>query len=199
MTIWRRKSQSKPAALKARPAPGRDNLGFGADGDLNHKLAILRGGTSSGRLATTADIAPGVKLFSDPVLELQGEYRSPAGALLELDVKAKPQNGAWAGLHFLLGAADMQDAGVIGFAARIAAPETLMLKACVRSGTPEGFVDCLFDKHLLFRAEEASHVDALPIGRRENLPRTAPWRELILFLPLEDFELSLLDLRVFIV
>ena len=88
---------------------------------------------------------------------------------------------------------------MVGFAARIAAPEILVARACLRSGTEEGFVDCFFDKHLLFRPEEASHVDALPVHHRADLPLRAPWRELILFLPTDDFRLSLIDLRVFVV
>ncbi|MEN9063025.1 hypothetical protein [Ponticoccus litoralis] len=98
-----------------------------------------------------------------------------------------------------LPAEKLHHVGTIGFAARIAAPEVFVARAALRSGGPDGFVDCFFDKHLLFRPEEASHVDAIPVHYREPVPAEAAWRELILFLPTHSFRLSIIDLRLFVV
>ena len=107
--------------------------------------------------------------------------------------------GEWVGLHFEFPARDISGAGVMGFAARFSAADTCVVQACLRSMTEDGFQDCFFDKHLLLRPEESSHLDALQIGYRDSLPMHAKWRELILFLPTESFSLALIDLRLFLV
>ena len=170
-----------------------------ADGPANRTLEVMRSKTSQGALSSDIRFVRGFKLHADPALELTGEYRSPAGRLLELDARTGPNPGGWVGLHLSLPSHDLSDMGVVGFAARIAAPEVLVVRACLRSGTGTGFVDCFFDKHMLFRAEEASHVDALQVRERTDLPMRAPWREVILFLPTRSFQLSLIDMRVFVV
>lgn len=176
-----------------------DNIALGADGQANHALAVMRSQTSEGDLGSHVDFLPGVMLHADPALELSGRYRSPEGRLLELDARTGPTPGGWVGLHVALPAEDLRNAGALGFAARIAAPEILIVRSCLRSGTPGGFEDCFFDKHLLFRPEEASHVDVLPVHHRDSLPVRAPWRELVFFLPATAFQLSLIDLRIFVV
>lgn len=175
-----------------------DSIAIGADGHANHVLAILRNGDHTGDLSQDVTFLPGLKLNADPALALSGQYTSPAGWLLQLDVQID-NPGSWVGLHLDLPANDLSHVGVIGFAARIAGPEVLMARACLRSGSDSGFVDCFFDKHLLFRPEETSHLDAVSVAQRMMLPVQAPWRELILFLPTESFTLSLIDLRVFVV
>ena len=174
------------------------SISLGPDGQANHTLSVLRTGTSDGTLGNDIEFVPGFALHADPALGLGGQYRSPAGRLLELDARMSGQ-GDWIGLHMALPAQDLSEGGVLGFAARTSATETCVLRACLRSGTEAGFQDCFFDKHLLLRPEEASHLDALPVGMRDTLPDTAPWRELILFLPLTDFRIALIDLRVFVV
>lgn len=176
-----------------------DNIALGADGQANHTLSVLRGGSFEGTLETDVSFLPGLKLNADPALELSGSYHSPAGRLLEFDAKTGPNPGGWIGLHLDVPASDLGHAGVIGFAARFAAPEIMVARVCLRSGTENGFEDCFFDKHLLLRAEEASHVDALSVNHSAALPVYAPWRELVVFLPNRAFQLSLIDLRVFIV
>lgn len=176
-----------------------DSIAPGADGQANHTLSVLRGGKFEGALASDVSFLPGLKLNADPALELSGRYHSPAGRLLEIDAKTGPNPGGWVGLHLDIPAEDLSNAGVLGFAARFAAPEITVARVCLRSGTKGGFEDCFFDKHLLLRSEEASHVDALPIHSREGLPLRAPWRELVIFLPTQTFQMSLIDLRAFIV
>lgn len=176
---------------------GADDLDLGADGEANHRLGLLRAGAASGDLAQRSDLAPGVFLLADPALEIAGRWASPAERILELE--AAPRGaGAWFALHIGLPARDLAARGVLGFACRTSAPEVLVIQPCLRSGTADGFEDCFFDKHILSRPEEASHLDALAVHRRDNLPLQAPWRELILFLPTHGFRWSLIDLRVFI-
>lgn len=174
------------------------SIALGPDGEANHKLAVLRAKKREGKLADVVRLLPGVEMHCDPALKVEGTYRSPAGRLLEIDARMRGE-GSWIGLHLSLPARNLAGMGVLGFAARASAVETLVLSACIRSGTDDGFQDCFFDKHLLLRPEEASHLDALPVGYRDELPQKARWRELILFLPKTDFQLALIDLRVFAV
>lgn len=176
-----------------------NSIALGPDGQTNHTLDVLRGKVRKGTLSDRVKFLPGVSLHADPALQLTGHYTSPKGRLLELDAHMGG-SGSWIGLHLALPARTLKGFGVLGFAARASASETTVLRACLRSGGKEdGFTDCFFDKHLLLRPEEASHLDALPVGYRDELPTEAEWRELILFLPTETFRLSLIDLRVFLV
>lgn len=175
-----------------------DNISLGPDAQLNHALRVLRTGSMEGEIADEVRVLPGVTLRADPALGAGGRYASPEGRLFDLDVTVSGEGG-WLALHMGFPARDLTGFGVIGLACRTAAPEIQVIQPCLRSGTEEGFEDCFFDKHILTQPEESSHVDALPVGHRAQLPVEAPWRELILFLPTRPFRWSLLDLRVFAV
>ncbi|MDJ0820332.1 MAG: hypothetical protein QNJ09_00810 [Paracoccaceae bacterium] len=175
-----------------------DSIAIGGDGQANQTLTLLRHEQRSGELASDVRFLPGLDLHADPALGLTGHWRTNESEVLSFEATAEGVGG-WVGLHLSLPVETMRGRGVVGFAARIRAPEILTTRACLRSGRADGFVDCFFDKHLLFMPEEASHVDALQISQRDTIPEEAPWRELILFLPAESFRLSLLDWRVFVV
>lgn len=175
-----------------------DSIAIGADGQANQTLSVLRNEERTGELATDAGILPGLGFHADPELNLSGGWRSKKGRLLDIDASI-PGLGGWCGLHLSLPVGTMRPHGVIGFAAQIQAPEIFVARACLRSGREGGFVDCFFDKHLLFTPEESSHVDVLQVKQRDTIPEEALWRDLILFLPTESFRISLIDWRVFVV
>lgn len=175
-----------------------DNIALGPDGQVNHVLTLLRNGAAEGDLQENVVFMPGIELHADPALGLSGSYRSPEGRILEFDARMEAPGG-WCGLHLTLPATDLRRYGVLGFACRSSAPDLHMVRACIRSGREDGFEDCFFDKHILIRPEEATHVDALSVHHQDRLPMEAPWREFVLFLPVESFRLSLIDLRVFLV
>lgn len=176
-----------------------DNIALGADGEANHRLALLRQQDSHGTLSENTEFMPGFFLNADPALALRGQYRSPKDHLLEFSAQTDAAARGWVGLHLNWPLHSLRDLGVIGFAARGHAAEMTLMRICLRSGTEEGFTDCFFDKHILLRPEEASHVDALSWRQRDEIPEQALWRELVLFLPSHGFELALTDLRVFAV
>lgn len=165
---------------------------------VNSTLAEFRRGASGSRaLAPQVTFTPGLQLLSDPALALSGRGRSPEGWLLELDLK--PQGvGGWCGLFIDLPPLDLTDRAAFGFVARGATDNDEVINPCLRSGQDEGFNDVFFDRHILMRPEETAHVDALPLPLRPAVPAQAPWRQLVLFLPLKPFTLGLIDLRVFI-
>lgn len=159
-------------------------------------LNAMRTSLSNGEIAGNVQFLPGLSLMADPALKIGGQFCSPAGRLLELDITTSGVGG-WIALHVKLGIATLSETAYLGFACRHAAPAELMIRACLRSGTEDGFVDTFFDKHILAAPDPLNHVDALHIATCRTLPETAPWRELILFLPKRDFRWHLHDLRPF--
>lgn len=184
---------------KDRSGTGPDNLALGPDGQANHVLALWGSGTAEAALENDLTFLPGLELHADPALGMTGRYRSPAGWLLEIEAEMTGA-GKWFALHLALPAQDLTGYGVLGFALRASANGMHIVRACLRSGLEDGgFQDYFFDKHILLRPEEATHLDALPLRQIWELPIQAPWREIVLFLPPQDIRLSLIDLRVFIV
>jgi len=175
-----------------------DSIALGPDGQLNHALAVLRQESREGELGTDVAFLPSIKWHADPALELKGRYSSPEGRLLELDSQPAGRGG-WNALHLSFPARNLRPYGALGFALRSSSPEIQVVRACIRSGVEGGFEDCFFSKHILVRAEESSHIDALPTHQQPRLPLEAPWRELVLFFPTDPFQMSLIDLRVFLV
>lgn len=161
-------------------------------------LDTLRRGTAEGALGARTDLAPGLFLAADPALGLTGTWRSPPGRMVEL-VARPTGSGAWCGLHLALGPLDLGGGAILGLAARLAAPAPLPLMVALRSGDGSGgFTDAAFDRHILARPDAGLHLDAIDPARREDVPARAPWRELVLFLPLTASDLALHDLRVFL-
>lgn len=166
-------------------------------------LPPFRQATSHGQVQDVTHFHPAFSLHASPALGVGGVWRSPAGRLLELEITTQAP-GDWIALHIALeGTGDLADAW-IGFACRSAAPDTdsgdpdgLMIRPCLRSGTDDGFIDCFFDKHILATPEPQNHLDILHLDTRRNIPETAPWRELLLFLPRRGFRWDLHDLRPF--
>ncbi len=168
------------------------------DASVAPALAAMRGTIYEGKITDTTRFQPGLELHADPALKIGGRVRSPSGRLLELEVTASG-TGDWIALHVELTAPDLSEYAFLGFACRHSAPVEQMIRPCLRSGIDGGFVDCFFDKHLLAMPEPLNHVDALHIQTRRAIPETALWRELVLFLPKQDFHWHLHDLRVFVI
>ena len=165
------------------------------DGSAETGLNSLRTGSESGEIAENTRFAPGIALHADPDLGVGGAWRSPAGRLLELEV-ATQGSGQWIGLHIRL-APEAAGIAFVGFACRSAAPREIMVRPCLRSATGDGFADHFFPRHILAVPEALTHVDALHLPTTSAVPETAPWRELVLFLPRESFTWHLHDLRLF--
>jgi len=105
--------------------------------------------------------------------------------------------GQWRGLHVALGPLNLDQAALIGFHLKNRAPSAISYRACLRSGLDDGFVDHFFDLDIVAYNAPVAHTDLLRIEEQRRLPRQAPWREFILFLPTQSFELQLSDLRLF--
>lgn len=160
-------------------------------------VEMLRSSTASGEIVPEAEIVPGVRFVSDPDAGMRGRFLSPAGRLLEIEISHE-RPARWCGLHIRLDIGGLSGLGVVGLAARFAAPHALAIAPCLRSGTETGFLDCFFQKQVAALPRPLMHLDALETdGRHEALPLTAPWREIVLFLPTDSFRLALHELRIF--
>jgi len=175
-----------------------DSIALGADGQANQTLEVLRREHRTGALGQDVTILPGLELHADPELNLTGTWTSAENEVLEFDAAVQGLGG-WVGLHLSVPAQSLAPNAIVGFAARIRAPEIFVARACLRSGREGGFTDCFFDKHLLFSPDEANHVDVLQVAQRDTVPEKALLRDLILFLPTENFRMSFVDWRVFVV
>ena len=159
---------------------------------LDSALRDLESGSDKGRLADVTEFAPGIALRADPALGVAGDWRSPAGRLLELDVRPRG-TGGWIALHLALGeiAGDW-----LGLFCRSAAPEEVLIRVALRSGTAEGFTDSFLPRHILALPEPMTHADALHLPTTPDLPAEASWRELVIFLPARAFTWQIHDLKV---
>ena len=145
-------------------------------------------------------LGPGLMLRLDPQARATGHWSSPEGRLLELHLRISAP-GAWFGLHLALpeDLPPLTKVRWIGLAARSGATRAAAIRVCLRSGLAEGgFRDTFFPLHLLSQGRLGDHHDLLAPAQHPDLPATAPWRELVLFLPpAEDLDWALHDLRVF--
>lgn len=138
----------------------------------------------------------GLALNADPAMQMAGDWRSPSGRLLELALRPTAP-GAWTGLHLALDLPDLSGLRFLGLAARALAPDEVLIRACLRSGLPEGgFHDHFLPRHWLAHDEAATHHDLIHLPSQNALPMRAPWRELVLFLPCRALALHLRDLAI---
>lgn len=167
--------------------------------DLNLPLDRLRATQSQGVLAHDAGPVPGLVFRIDPEARISGHWHSPRGRLLELRTTVD-RPGAWLGLHLTLPPFDLTGITWLGFAARSAADPAQVARACLRSGLDAGgFRDDFFPRDLLSHGFETDHVDLLAPDHHPDLPRKAPWREFVLFLPpVRDIRWTLHSLRLFV-
>lgn len=140
-------------------------------------------------------IADGIFLSIDPESDVTGRFESPADEALTLDFAGATTLPRWQALHLQLPSPDLAPALAFGLALRAQAPLALACRACLRSGLAEGFHDSFLPRHVLVPPEGALHLDLMAIEADPQLPRMAPWRELVLFFPAEPARITLQDLR----
>lgn len=175
------------------------NLDLGPDAQANHALAVLRGMEFDGALAAGHHLVPGVFFTWDDEADLRLQAVSRPGQLIDLSLNvARP--GKWMSLHVALGPADLTGLQAVGLICRSASPYATTFQPCLRSGQQEGgFVDHFFHKRVLTHSQPSLHMDAHLLGPASDLPRTAPWRELVLFFRPETSRIDLQDMRLFMV
>lgn len=176
-----------------------NSIHLGPDANINQMVRLLQAEAPLGPIEVDKPIVPGISFSFDPDAELSGRLKAADGAVLSFAIE-EIKNSGWLALHISMGGFDLASYGVIGFVCKTQAPNAIALRACIRSGTEAGFVDCFFDKHLVGYSEPSTHLDAMDVSIQKTLPAQAPWRDFVLFLPPDrPTDLTLLDLRFFIV
>jgi hypothetical protein len=158
-------------------------------------LTALPGAT--GALADALPV-PGLRLMAsggDTALQ----WSSPRDRLLEVTgTVTAPAD--WLVLRLTLDLPDMADLAGVGLWLRGAADPALTLRAVLRSGQGDGHLDATQDRQILCHATASDHSILWLRDTTPNLPVTAPWRELLLFLPAyRAITLSLHAMRIFTV
>lgn len=145
-------------------------------------------------------IVPGLRFRLDPEAGTTGTWESPQGRLVHLRTKVS-RPARWLGLHLALpDLADMTEVAWFGAVIRTSAAGPAALRLCLRSGLEAGgFIDLFAGRHILAQPAETDGSALFAPSRLPDLPVTAPWRELIVFLPPgEDVDIVVHDLRVFV-
>ena len=164
-----------------------NNITLGADGRANYAISILRASNQKGELKHQNEFAPGVKLLVSPELAISGEWQSKEAELLSMEAEISGEGG-WVALHITLPFESTLPYGVCGVVARTKAPQDLVANVCLRSGKEEGFEDQFFEKQMYFTPDESTHLDVIDLHRSQFVPKSSPWRELIIFLPSKSFQ-----------
>ncbi len=165
---------------------------------LNAPLTALTALPGPGGGLDDALPVPGLRLMAaGGALGLR--WSSPRGRLLE--VTSSPTVAAdWFALRLTLDLPNLSAVAGVGLWLRAAADPALTLRAVLRSGQGDGHLEAPQDRLILCHATASDHTALWPCDMTPALPATAPWRELLLFLPAwRPVTLSLHALRVFVV
>lgn len=174
------------------------NTSLARDAQVNHAIALLGAEVRSGDLADLAVPAQSSFFSVDPEAGLSGTFTTARDGLVRITytTERKPR---WIALHLLAGGIDLSEATLLGIVCKTQAPEASTFRFCLRSGTSDGFVDAFLPKTVVAFSQSSAHVDLLRLDQSAEVPKTAAWRELILFFQPGSADILLQDLRVFIV
>lgn len=178
-----------------------NNILTGPDAQARFVLQMLRAQDVSGAIGPgDIPVGEGAFLSIDPEAGVKGQFQSPPGQVISLSMQpASGKKPRWQGCHIPLGPFDMTDAGVFGVVARSVAPASVTTRVCLRSGRDGQFTDSFLPKTMVSFSQASTHLDLLDLSSAPDVPRQAQWRELILFFRPGPVELTLQDLRLFLV
>lgn len=176
----------------------QDNLMLGPDAQANHTLALLRGMALEGDMVSGEELVPGLWFDIDPAAEAEGQYSSREGELISARFNV-PKPGQWLGLHVNLGTARLSSRSLVGLVCRSTAPEPVTARICLRTGVGDGFTDRFFTKRMISFDKPSMHLDALQLTGAEGGALEETWRQIIIFFDVRSFEMTIEDLRLFLV
>lgn len=167
-------------------------------GDVNKRIDALRALSITEPVPVGVDLSPGIRMDQDPLNPRETTVLSPVGDVLRLRAKAHSEN-RWTALHFVLGALDLKDASLVGVMIKSQSHQSAAVsRVCLRSGQHGKFRDFFFDKHLISTTAPGQHADFCLLDQSEGIHLTAEWRDLIIFFPSQDIDLSLTQVRFFV-
>lgn len=134
----------------------------------------------------------------DPEGQIKGNFETGNGNVLKLSYRIiRPVR--WVGLHIAAGNFDLQGRSIAGLICKSHADHAVTSRACIRSGYEGGFTDIFLPKHIVSYAEPSTHIDLLQVEKETDLPKKADWRELVIFLPVADTNITISELKFFVV
>ena len=152
----------------------------------------------SGPVQSEQRLVPGIFFSSDPEVSNTIHVESRPGELMTFRFDVD-QPGRWLSLSMAVGSADFSGCKIAGFACKLDAPATSIFRACLRSGEEGGPRDVFFPKSVVAYPKTALHLDVLEFDTHPNIRLQAPWREFVIFFPVESAEINLRDLRFFVI
>ncbi|MFN3276363.1 MAG: hypothetical protein ACK41U_17030 [Paracoccus sp. (in: a-proteobacteria)] len=178
-----------------------NNILTGPDAQARFVLQTLRAQDNSGTIGPGDNpLGESAFLSLDPEAAVKGQFQSVPGEIISLSMRpATGQTPRWQGYHIPLGPFDMSDAGVFGVVARSTAPASITTRICLRSGRDGQFTDKFLPKTMVSFSQSSTHLDLLDLSTVPDVPRQADWRDLILFFRPGPVEITLQDLRLFLV
>lgn len=174
-----------------------DNLLLGPDAPVTHTIDMLRSLPVRGAIEDGAQISAGAFIAVDPKGRVTGSYSTGSGSVIRMNYQVA-QPVRWVTLNLPLGGVDFTSRTIFGVVCKSRAQQATTFRLCLRSATPDGFVDTFLDKHVVAFAQSSTHIDLVQLVKRD-VPLQAEWRQFLLFFPLTDADLEIEDLRVFIV
>ena len=177
-----------------------NNLFLGPDANARFLLERLRGHHEEGAIGAQTQVMDSILLSSDPESGVTGEFVTRPGMMLALRMEPSgQQQPRWQSMHIPLGPIEIAPGSIFGVVIKSSAPASITTQICLRSGRAEGFVDQHFTKTLVSFAQPSTHLDVLEMKNLPTVPRSAPWRDLILFFRPGRVEIELTDIRIFLV
>ncbi len=169
----------------------------------------LRDRREAGPVVPGRHIVPGVWIAADTQTgRLAAETAPVPGALLGLAMRVEAP-GRWLSLNCALAAtsgatgtpapAPVAPGSVLGLAAALSADAPMQLGVSIRSGHAGGHLDARFADRLEVGRDPMVSVALLPVTDATFPPELPAWRNLMLHLPFRDLQLTVYDLRLFVV
>ncbi len=166
---------------------------------LNAPLTALTASTGAQGALSDALPSTGLRLMAAPGADIAVQWSSPRDRLLEV-TSTLTAPADWFALRLTLDLPDLSNMAGVGLWLRAAADPALTVQAVLRSAMDDGHVDAPFERQILCHAAPSDHTALWLRDRTPDLPTTADWRELLLFLPAHrPITLSLHALRLFAV
>lgn len=165
-------------------------------GDVNERIAELMARNTQGNVPIGRDLGAGIRMDQDPQQERSLQICSPAGSVVHLQA-TQNSDSRWTALHFKLGGLDLSGIDVLGVVVQSQSRRsTALSRIALRSGNQHQFRDFFFEKHLASVQDGGLHIDICRLDDLEHqIPIAAEWRELIIFFPEKELDLTISKVR----
>lgn len=165
--------------------------------EVNERIKALIASNKVGEITVGLDLARGIRIEQDGENPRDIAATSPAGSLIRLRA-SENENSRWMALHIMLGPLDLQYLDILGLVVHSSETGRASASAvCLRSGNGNDFRDFFLEKHLVSTLQSSMHVDLARLADHPEIPLNAEWRDLILFFPKKEVDLTITKLSIF--